>query len=146
MGDLGGKDNKPLNTQSSRELAAKPTARGLGELSWRIGFVLVAANLMIISIAASRINPRVGRTGNLVFSMFAFQVYLNFLNLGQNWIAAGEVGFAFFMVALHGGVLLLGLFWLAKRHNNWGWLPPAGFMGELMRSKRTGSSTPGPVA
>ncbi len=50
------------------------------------------------------------------------------------------------MVALHGGVLLLGLFWLTKRHNNWGWLPPAGFMGELMRPRRIGSSAPGLAA
>ena len=145
-GDLGGKDKQPLNTLSSRELVSKPSARGLGELSWRIGFVLAAANLMIIAIASSRINPRVGRTGNLVFSMFVFQVYLNFLNLGQNWIAAGDIGFAVFMVALHGGVLLLGLFWLTKRHNNWGWLPPAGFMGELIRPRRIGSSSTGTAA
>ncbi len=133
---LGNKDNLPLGTVSSRELLQKPSARYLGELSWRLGFVLAAANLMIIAVASSRINPRVGRTGNLVFSMFAFQVYLNFLNLGQNWIAAGEIGFATFMLALHGGVLLVGLLWLAKRHNNWGWLPPAGFMGDLRATRR----------
>ena len=133
---LGAKDNAPLGTVSSRELVLKPTSRYLGELSWRLGFMLAAANLMIIAIASSRINPRVGRTGNLVFSMFAFQIYLNFLNLGQNWIAAGEIGFATFMLTLHGGVLLAGLMWLAKRHNNWGWLPPPGFLSELSRTRR----------
>jgi lipopolysaccharide export system permease protein len=133
---LSSKDKLPLNVVSSRELVQNPTARTLGELSWRLGFVLAAANLMIIAIASSRINPRVGRTGNLVFSMFAFQVYLNFLNLGQNWIAAGEIGFATFMLALHGGVLLVGLIWLTKRHNNWGWLPPAGFMQDLRSTRR----------
>ena len=133
---LGAKDNAPLGTVSSRELVQKPTLRHLGELSWRLGFMLVAANLMIIAIASSRINPRVGRTGNLVFSMFAFQVYLNFLNLGQNWISAGEIGFTTYMVALHGGVLLAALLWLVKRHNNWGWLPPAGFMADLRSTRR----------
>ena len=133
---LGAKDNAPLGTVSSRELVLKRTARYLGELSWRLGFMLAAANLMIIAIASSRINPRLGRTGNLVFSMFAFQIYLNFLNLGQNWISTGEIGFATFMLALHGGVLLTGLLWLAKRHNNWGWLPPPGFLKEVSRTRR----------
>ena len=137
---LGGKDKQPLGTVSSRSLIQNPSARYLGELSWRLGFMLAAANLMIIAIASSRINPRVGRTGNLVFSMFAFQVYLNFLNLGQNWIAAGEIGFGTFMLALHGGALLVGLLWLIKRHNNWGWLPPANFLRELSQTRR-GSRT-----
>lgn len=130
-GQFVNKDNAPLNTVTSLDLVRKPSPRTLGELSWRIGFALAAANLMIIAVASSRINPRVGRTGNLVFSMFAFQVYLNFLNLGQNWIAAGQIGFIAFMLLLHGGVLLLGVAWLAKRHNNWGWLPPANFWKDL---------------
>ena len=140
---LGTKDKVPLGTVSSRELVQNPNARHLGELSWRLGFTLAAANLMIIAIAASRINPRVGRTGNLVFSMFAFQVYLNFLNLGQNWISSGEIGFVTFMLALHGGVLVVGLLWLAKRHNNWGWLPPASFLGDLSRTRRGARVSPG---
>lgn len=133
---LTSKDRLPLNLVSSRDLVQQPNARNLGELSWRLGFTLAAANLMIIAIASSRINPRIGRTGNLVFSMFAFQIYLNFLNLGQNWIAAGEIGFGTFMLALHGGVLLVSMLWLIKRHNNWGWLPPPGFMREIGETRR----------
>lgn len=135
-GAFSGKDTPALSTLSSRELVATPSPRFLGELSWRLGFVLAAANLIIIAIASSRINPRVGRTGNLVFSMFAFQVYLNFLNLGQNWIASEQIGFGTFMLALHGGALAVGLMWLAKRHNNWGWLPPTGFLSEMGRTRR----------
>ena len=59
------------------------------------------------------------RTGNLVFSLFAFQIYLNLLNLGQNWIAQEKIGFLAFIVLLHGGVLLLSALWLTIRHNNW---------------------------
>ena len=146
---LGTTDKAPLGSVTSRELIQNPNPRYLGELSWRLGFMLAAANLMIIAIASSRINPRVGRAGNLVFSMFAFQVYLNFLNLGQNWISMGEIGFGTYMLALHGGVLLAGLLWLAKRHNNWGWLPPASFLSDLSRTRRgarmdAGTAVPSP--
>ena len=112
-------EDAPLNAVSSLDLVVQPSLRSWGELSWRVGFALAAANLMIIAIASSRINPRVGRTGNLVFSMFAFQIYLNLLNLGQTWISTGAIGALQFMVLLHGGVLAMGLLWLAKRHNNW---------------------------
>jgi lipopolysaccharide export system permease protein len=117
-GQLGARDTMSLNTTASLDLVGRPNVRNLGELSWRIGFVFAAINLIIIAIAASRINPRVGRTGNLVFALFAFQIYLNFLNLGQNWIASEKIGFAQFMLVLHGGVLLVGLIWLILRNNN----------------------------
>ncbi len=118
---LDAKNYIPLNTVSTLELVKKPSPAHWGELSWRIGFALAAINLMIIAIASSRVNPRVGRTGNLVFSLFAFQIYLNLLNMGQNWIATQKIGFGEFNLLLHGGVLAIGLLWLAKRHNNWNW-------------------------
>ncbi len=60
---------------------------------------------MVIAITVSSVNPRAGRSGNLVFALFAFVVYFNLLNLGQSWISSGRVGFATFVLALHGGVL-----------------------------------------
>ena len=118
-GQAGLRDDAPLNTVPSLNLVLTPTPRHLGEISWRIGFALAAANLIILAIASSRINPRMGRTGNLVFSLFAFQIYLNLLNLGQNWIAQEKIGFLAFVVLLHGGVLALSVTWLTIRHNNW---------------------------
>ncbi len=124
-GTLGLKDNTPLNTVSSMDLVRQPSPAHWGELSWRLGFTFAAANLLIIAVASSRINPRLGRTGNLVFSLFAFQIYINLLNLGQNWITTQQLGFGQFMLAVHGSVMALGLLWLAQRHSNWqfGWVP-----------------------
>ncbi len=116
---LNAKENQSLTTVDSLDLALDPTDRHLGELSWRLGFAFAAANLMIIAVATSRINPRMGRTGNLVFSLFTFQIYLNLLNMGQSWISQGKIGFLPFFALLHGGVLTLGLFWLMKHHHNW---------------------------
>ncbi len=44
-------------------------------------------------------NPRAGRSGNLVFALFAFVVYFNLLNLGQSWISVGAANFAGFVLA-----------------------------------------------
>jgi lipopolysaccharide export system permease protein len=87
----------------------------------RLGFVLAALNLSVLALAATRVNPRVGRSGNLLYSLLLFQVYLNLLGLGQNWIANERVGFLPFNLLLHGGMLAAGLLWLAKRHHNWNW-------------------------
>lgn len=133
---LGAKDYVPLNTVSTLELLKKPSPAHWGEFSWRIGFALAAVNLMIIAIASSRVNPRVGRTGNLVFSLFAFQIYLNLLNMGQNWIATQKIGFGEFNLLLHGGVLTISLLWLAKRHNNWNWGFLPGFSTPRLRKSQ----------
>jgi len=118
---LGGTDYVPVNTRPTLELLKSLTLPNLAELSWRIGLILAAINFVIIGIAVSSVNPRVGRSANLVFSMFAFILYYNLLNLGQSWIASGKFTFTGFLLALHGGSLVLGLLWLAKGHNNWHW-------------------------
>ena len=118
---LGGPDYIPTNTQPTLALFKNLNLLNLAELSWRIGLILAAINFVIIGIAVSSVNPRVGRSANTVFSMFTFILYYNLLNLGQSWIASGKFSFAGFMLALHGSALLFGLLWLAKGHNNWRW-------------------------
>jgi lipopolysaccharide export system permease protein len=119
---LGSADFVQINTRPTLELLQNPSLPNLAELSWRIGLILAAMNFVIIGVAVSSANPRVRRSANLGFALFAFILYNNLLNLGQNWIASGKFPFGGFLMALHGGALLLGLFWLAKSHNNWSWL------------------------
>ena len=104
---------------SSRALIKEPTRGNLGELAWRLGLALSAINLVVVALALSSVNPRGGRSGNLLFVVLAFVVYNNLVNLGQNWIFVGLIGFGHLLLALHGSVLLLALAWLAKRHMNW---------------------------
>ena len=117
----GGNEYVSVNTRPTLELLKNLTLPHLAELSWRIGLILVAVNFVIIGVAVSSVNPRVGRSVNLVFALFAFVLYFNLLNLGQSWIATGKVTFGLFMLTLHGGALVLGALWLAKGHNNWHW-------------------------
>ena len=116
---LGTQDAVPAKSKPTLSLLREPSLPNLGELAWRLGLALAALNLVVIALAVSSVNPRTVRSGNLVFALFAFVVYYNLLNLGQSWIAAGRAPFAVLLVALHGGALLLGGLWLARRHNNW---------------------------
>jgi lipopolysaccharide export system permease protein len=113
-------DSLPARAQTTRALLANPTLVNRAELSWRLGMLLAAANFVLLALAVASVNPRVGRSGNLVFALFAFVIYYNMLNLGQGWVGSGSIGSAPFLLALHGGVFLIAVAWLAKRHNNWG--------------------------
>ncbi|MBC5764312.1 LPS export ABC transporter permease LptF [Ramlibacter albus] len=112
-------DDRPAKSLSTLALVMQPTRPNLGELAWRLGLALAAVNFVVLAITVSNVNPRVGRSGNLVFALFAFVVYYNLLNLGQSWIANGRAGITGFMLALHGAVFLAAAFWLGKQHNNW---------------------------
>jgi len=118
---LTGTETVFVNTHTTLDLIMAPTPAALGELSWRLGLILAAVNFVIIGIAISSVNPRVGKSINLVFSLFAFVFYFNLLSLGQSWIAGGKISFPAYMLALHGGVFVSAVFWLAKGHNNWQW-------------------------
>jgi len=104
---------------STRSLIKAPTRANLSELAWRFGLALASINCVVLALALASVNPRGGRSGNLIFVLLTFVVYNNLLNLGQGWIFLGLIGFGNFLLALHGGVLLVGLGWLAKRHFNW---------------------------
>jgi lipopolysaccharide export system permease protein len=117
--EVGSQDTAPAKTLSTYALMMDPTRPNLGELAWRLGLALAAVNFVVIAVTVSSVNPRAGRSGNLVFALFAFIVYYNLLNIGQSWITSGRAGFGAFMLSLHGGALLVAVAWLAKQHNGW---------------------------
>ncbi|HUR90666.1 MAG TPA: LPS export ABC transporter permease LptF [Ramlibacter sp.] len=122
--DITARDNVPAKTKSTLALVTDPTPVNLGELGWRLGLAFAAFNFVVIAVTVSSVNPRGGRSGNLVFALFAFVIYYNLLNIGQSWVATGRMNFGVLMAALHGGVFLLASLALAKQHNNWTLLRP----------------------
>lgn len=112
-------DEIPTRARSTVALVRDRSALNLGELAWRVGLALASINFILIAIGISNVNPRAGRSGNLVFALFAFITYYNLVNLGQSWIANGRVGFWQLMLGLHGAVAAGALLWLARQHFNW---------------------------
>ncbi|MDP9901816.1 LPS export ABC transporter permease LptF [Variovorax ginsengisoli] len=124
-------DDAPLRARTTMRLLAERNAPNMGEFGWRIGMLFAGINFVLLALTLSSVNPRVGRSGNLLFALFAFLVYYNLLNIGQSWVGSGRFGLAGFLIGLHGGVFLIAVAWLAKRNNNW-----------ARRSRRAAPSTP----
>jgi lipopolysaccharide export system permease protein len=127
---------------STRDLVKAPTRSNMGELAWRLGLALAAFNVVILAVALASVNPRGGRSNNLIFVLLTFVVYNNLVNVGQSWIFSGVISFGGLLLALHGGVLLLGLGWLAKRHFNWTLRPIARMRRPLPAVRIDGGSEP----
>ncbi|MDO5624115.1 MAG: LPS export ABC transporter permease LptF [Pseudomonadota bacterium] len=95
------------------------TPRHQSELSWRFGLALAALNCVVIALAATRVNPRVGRSAGLIFTLFAFASYYNLLGVGQSWVGHGRITLWPLLLLLHGGIFTAAMLWLLARHGDW---------------------------
>jgi lipopolysaccharide export system permease protein len=78
---------------STLALLESPTAGHKAELLWRIGLPLLAFNLALLAIPLSFVNPRAGRSLNLILALLTFFVYLNLISITQAWVAQGRLRF-----------------------------------------------------
>jgi lipopolysaccharide export system permease protein len=119
--DIKTKASNAPGMTSTLELIRNPTLRHMGELGWRLGLGVSAINLMLLALALSTANPRVGRSYHTALALLIFVVYYNMINVGQTWVSSGRFSFTGFLVVLHGGVFVLALLWIAARHMNLSW-------------------------
>lgn len=116
------KQEVSARTLPVQALLDDPTPYNLGELLWRIGVPLSALTLALLAIPLSFVNPRAGRTNNLIFAILTFMIYSNLLSLSQAWVAKGKLPFELGVWAVHVfmfGMLLL-LFWRRLSLFSWG--------------------------
>src|SRR3954470_15944595 len=64
-------------------LMRNPTDLNLGELLWRIGIPISALVLVLLAIPMSFVNPRAGRSINLLFALLTYVIYSNLLSVSQ---------------------------------------------------------------
>ncbi|HEY9445810.1 MAG TPA: LPS export ABC transporter permease LptF [Burkholderiales bacterium] len=96
-------------------LLRDPSARNLAELSWRIGLPLSALVLSVLAIPLSFVNPRAGRSMNLVLALLIYMSYSNLLSVAQAYIAQARIGFATGLWGVHGVMALLLLLLFYRR-------------------------------
>ena len=114
--------NEPIaRTTPTWELIKTPSKYHLGELSWRLGMGLAAFNLVLIGLALAQVNSRGARGRHGLLALFVFIFYENMVNLGQNWVEQGRIGFWALTLGLHLGVCALALFILWTRHIGVSW-------------------------
>src|SRR5574338_644651 len=94
-------------TLSMKELLAKPTPANRGELVTRIGVPTAALVLSLLAIPLSFVNPRAGRTHNLILALLTYLAYTNAISVCQAWVARGQMGFHAALWAPHLAMALI---------------------------------------
>ncbi|MGD8477144.1 MAG: LPS export ABC transporter permease LptF [Burkholderiales bacterium] len=63
------------------------------ELVWRTGVPLSALALSMLAIPLSFVNPRVGRSINLIIAALVYLIYNNSISVFQSWVEQGKISF-----------------------------------------------------
>lgn len=96
-------------------LLTDPTPQNLGELVWRFGIPVSALVLVMLAIPISFVNPRAGRSANLLFALFTYVVYSNLISVSQARVAQGRLDFAVGVWLVHAVMALVLIFMFAQR-------------------------------
>ena len=102
-------------------LLREPDRPNLAELLWRLGLPLTALNLAVLAIPLAFVNPRAGRTNNLLFALLTYMIYSNLLSISQAWVAQGKLAFGVGVWAVHVGMFVLLVVLFYRRQNPLAW-------------------------
>ncbi|MDR0996537.1 MAG: LPS export ABC transporter permease LptF [Zoogloeaceae bacterium] len=83
------------------DLWARNDAAARAEMLWRFSLPLAALFLALLAIPLSFVNPRAGRSINMIMAIFIYVLYNNMLSVTQAWVARGIAPFTLSFLAPH---------------------------------------------
>ncbi len=96
-----------LNATPTLELLRNRSTWNLSQLEWRIGLPISAAILALLAIPLSYVNPRAGRSLNLVIALVLYMVYTNMISVTNSWVGLGKISPALGLLGIH--TMMLGI-------------------------------------
>jgi len=94
-------------TMPTPELWRNPTTWNLSELEWRLGLPISAAILALLAIPLSYVNPRVGRSLNLILAIVLYMLYSNMISVTNAWVGQGKLAPGIGLWGIHALMLLI---------------------------------------
>jgi lipopolysaccharide export system permease protein len=119
-------ENKSARVLATTELINDATPNNLAELLFRISAPLTCLMQMLLAIPLGFVNPRRGRTLNLMIALLLAVTYFNVTSIMQAMVAQGKASFGMSWWPLHlaaGALIVLLFFW--RNNPNMRWHPSA---------------------
>jgi lipopolysaccharide export system permease protein len=107
----------------TRQLLREPTPVHRGELLWRVGMPAVALVLALMAIPLGYVNPRVGRSANMIIAVLMFIVYHNGMSITKAWVQQDRLSFGVGVWLVHALAAVLVALLLVRRVYLQRWLP-----------------------
>jgi lipopolysaccharide export system permease protein len=117
-------ENRSARALPTSELIANATPGNLAELLFRISSPLTCLMQMLLAIPLGFVNPRRGRTLNLMIALLLAITYFNANSIMQAMIAQGKASFAMSWWPLHlAALVLIVLLFVWRNNTNLRWHP-----------------------
>ncbi len=110
-----------VRTLNTPALWRHPTTWNLSELEWRLGLPISAAVLSLLAVALSYVNPRAGRSFNLVLALVLYMLYSNMISVTNAWVGQGKLSPGIGLWGIHALMLLVAALLFYKRMTLFSW-------------------------
>lgn len=102
-----------LQSLPTPHLLQNPNSWNLSELEWRIGVPLSALVLALLAVPMSFVNPRAGRSLNLIVALVVYMIYNNSISVSNAWVGQGRIGAlaGFLTIHLLMFIVMAGMFY-----------------------------------
>lgn len=108
---------------AERQIKARPTEQLLrdntehanSQIMWRLALPLAALNLALLAIPLGAVNPRLGRSGDILIAGLVGLLYMNLINLSRGWIGNGQLHFSVGVWLVHAVFLGLMVFMMWRK-------------------------------
>lgn len=102
------KEARPYaRTMSTMDLLRNRTTWNLAELEWRFGLPVSAAILALLAIPLSYVNPRAGRSLNVVLAIVLYMLYSNMISVTNVWVGMGKLSPGIGLWGIHAVMLVI---------------------------------------
>lgn len=109
------KEPPTTSAKTSIELLKNRNALGNAELQWRLAMPISAFILVLLAIPLSFVEPRSGRSINLMMALMIYIIYNNLLSIMQAWLAQGKLSPLIGLWPVHLFFLLLTAYLFYRR-------------------------------
>ena len=115
------------NAKSTQELLNTASSSDKAELQWRLAIPVSAIILVLLAIPLSFVDPRAGRSLNLIFALVIYVIYNNILSIFQAWISQGRLSANIGLWPVHAFFAILVFYMFYRRNHLLPLLPNFGF-------------------
>ncbi|NYT38341.1 LPS export ABC transporter permease LptF [Allopusillimonas soli] len=85
------------------------------QIMWRLALPLAALNLALLAIPLGAVNPRLGRSGDILIAGLVGLLYMNLINLSRGWIGSGILDYRLGLWLVHAIFALLMCFMMWRK-------------------------------
>ena len=116
--------------KSTLELLASNSSRYKAELYWRMSVPISALLLVFLAIPLSVINPRSGRSANIIMALLLFVIYNNLLGVSHSIVSIGNTKIWYGLWPVHAAFATIAIYLLYRRTQNLPLLPKIIYKGK----------------